>query len=416
MSHNELGKSPRRPALVVLIETYLPIRGGAQNNVHELCRRLSRRGYRCEVLTRRYAPQSPRTEVLDGVSIRRLGRFPVRVISKLIWAVGVLGFLLRHRREYDLVLSVPIFYWPDLLPAYLGRLLTGKPFAVRTTMAGNFHAMLSWEVASVVDLLKKLLFPPALWRRVLLSATPVVAQSELLRSRARGFGLVDAQLIPNGVDTQRFRSADAAAKSALRHDLGLPENAVIAICTARFVAAKNQIVLLRAVERLFRQPDPPPLLLLLLGIEEFNPSLATEAELRRFVATRDLGDRVRFFRDVANVEDYLRASDVFVLPTTFDEGVSNSVLEAMACGLTVVCSDLPQLKAMFPPGEGLFFRPDDEEHLESHLSRVIARPDLRQRLGDALADHIRETQSIEHSVDAWQEILTTGTARRSRRG
>ena len=158
-----------RPQIVVLIETYLPVLGGAQNNVHELCRRLSERGFDCEVLTRRCATSHRRLEVVDGVTIRRSGRFPIRSLAKLFWAVSVTGYLLRRRRRYDLVISVPIFYWPDLLPAYINRLLTAKPYLVRTTMAGNFGAMLSWSVDSPADLVKKLLFPPPLWRRVLSS-------------------------------------------------------------------------------------------------------------------------------------------------------------------------------------------------------------------------------------------------------
>ncbi len=397
--------NPGQPRIVVLIESYLPILGGAQNNVHELCKRLSALGCRCEVLTRRYTSRHSRLDAVDGVTIRRSGLFPIRPFAKLFWAVHVMGYLVRHRRRYDLVLSVPIFYWADLLPAYLNRLLSGKPFVVRTTMAGNFSDMLTWRIASLTDLAKKLLFPPFLWHRVLAKAAVLVAQSELLFERARAFKLPRVTLIPNGVDTERFSTTDQETKAELRRKFELPLDHTLVICTGRYVVEKNQIVLLQAINRLVRSDDSRPVFLLLLGIEEFNPALATEEQLREFVEVHNLDDQVLFLRDVEQVEEYLKASDIFVLPTKFDEGVSNSVLEAMSCGLPVVCSDLPQLKGMFPPGQGLFFEPDDVEKLFRHLRQLLVLPDQGSSQGLQLANHIRETQPIERTIDQYAALL-----------
>jgi glycosyltransferase involved in cell wall biosynthesis len=73
---------------------------------------------------------------------------------------------------------------------------------------------------------------------------------------------------------------------------------------------------------------------------------------------------------------------IFVNPS-YGEGMPNAVLEAMACGLAIVVSDIPPHREMITPEvEGLFCAPRDVETLTAALSRLVADPALRQRLGE----------------------------------
>lgn len=93
----------------------------------------------------------------------------------------------------------------------------------------------------------------------------------------------------------------------------------------------------------------------MLGATERGQVTSNEKELKNYALQNDVEHSIIFIDDVNNVEDYLRASDIFVLPTMFDDGMSNALLEAMTCGLPVIASNIPQVMCAFQQGDGLFF-------------------------------------------------------------
>lgn len=390
--------------IVILIDAYLPVLGGAQNNVHAISRRLVTNGYQITVLTRHIEATSPKFEVLDGVMIRRYGTPGVRLLSKLWLALGSLWLLIRKRDLIDVMLSVPIFYWPDLLPIYLAHLANGKPYLMRSTMTRNFETLLSWRVEGAAGWLKRVAFPPFVWRRVLQHAAAIITQTDVVEAEAQRYGIGGTQLIYNGVDTSHFKPATDDERRDLRAELRLPQDRVLAICTGRFVKSKNQIVLLQALARL--APDYP-LDVVLLGIDAHNKALSNRAQLVRFSAENNLDSRVHLRDNVTNVADYLRAADIFVFPTMFDEGMSNALLEAMACGLPAVCSEQPQLRSVFPPEQGYFFEPADVAALAQQLRGLLDSAELRAASGQASARWVCERFELNDTIMQYERLLQT---------
>jgi glycosyltransferase involved in cell wall biosynthesis len=96
-----------------------------------------------------------------------------------------------------------------------------------------------------------------------------------------------------------------------------------------------------------------------------------------------LGANCRFQPAVANVAEWLRAMDVFVLPS-LSEALSNSLLEAMGCGCCPIASDVGGNPELVRDGEtGLLFRTGDADALADRLRAVLGDPVLRQRLAAA---------------------------------
>jgi glycosyltransferase involved in cell wall biosynthesis len=117
---------------------------------------------------------------------------------------------------------------------------------------------------------------------------------------------------------------------------------------------------------------------------------ACEAEMRQFVADRGMQSSVRFTGPVTAVEDWLRASDVFALPTE-NEAFGLSLVEAMACGIAVVATRVGGIRDIMVNGtNGLFIRAGDFEALRSSLEMLLTDPVSAAAMGhQARANAVR---------------------------
>lgn len=136
------------------------------------------------------------------------------------------------------------------------------------------------------------------------------------------------ELIPNGIDTERFAFREEA-RVKIRNELRVGNKAVL-VNIGRLCEQKNQMFLLDIMKVLTeREID---CLLLLIG------EGAMLSELRAKAERLNLTDRVIFYGTASNVEDILCAGDVFVFPSIF-EGFGIAALEAQTAGLPVICSE-----------------------------------------------------------------------------
>lgn len=187
----------------------------------------------------------------------------------------------------------------------------------------------------------------------------VVACSATLAAQLRGEGIA-AAVIPNGVDSGTFRPAPPAERASLRGRLGLPAAARVGISVGALSARKDPVVLVRAM----RATADPALELLFVGDGPLDAECRREA----------LGDgRIRFAGQVADVENYLRAAD-FLVSASRAEGMPNAVLEALACGLRVVLSDIGPHRELLEiaPAAGEAVPPGDVPAFAAALGRAAA--------------------------------------------
>lgn len=396
---------PINKRIVVLIDRYLPLLGGAQNNIHELGRHLSSKGFHITILTRRLSPEMQKYEVIDHATVRRFGYFPVRLLSKLFCIFQIIWHLIRYKKNYDLVLCVPCTYLTDLLPAYIASSFIKTPYVIRTTSVANFDLIMSWSSKSPDEFLRKIFIPPYIGKQTIRRATAIITQLPIIRDKAVQHGFSRCELIVSGTNTERFKPASSEERLVLRRRLRLPEDKIIVISTGRYIRAKNQLLLIKAAEHIEKTLHPGKLYLLILGATEHRQVASNEQELKRYVIEKQLSSLIHFIDDVIHIEEYLRSADIFVIPTMDNEGLSNALLEAMACGLPVICSDLPQMRSAFPEYKGLFFSPTDIEALVAHLSRLIEEKNFRQRYGNSLAVHAHKHYSSVRVADQYTDLF-----------
>ncbi len=96
--------------------------------------------------------------------------------------------------------------------------------------------------------------------------------------------------------------------------------------------------------------------------------------------------------------DHLRAADVFLLPSRA-EGLSNALLEAMACGLACVATPVSGSAALLEDGRGILAPAGDPTAWASELRRLGGDADLRARLGNAARAYVSAQYSLEATAD-----------------
>lgn len=390
--------------IIILIDRYLPILGGAQNNVHQVGHGLAGEGLQITVLTRIVFPGLQREEAIDGIEVIRFGKSRNRLLSKLYCIVAIVRYLIKHKDDYDAVLCVPCIKLTDLLPAYLASRVTRKPYVIRTTSLSLYEDLLRTDLKSFPDALRKLVFPTFLWRKVLTAASTIVNQSPTILDRGRQYGFDSKLVIPNGVDTTKFHSLDRTETLAKRRDLAIPEDKMVVTNTGRYVDVKNQISLLRVARELISEGNKE-IFVLLLGATEEGQVADTRDQLVEFVLSNELSEHVRFVDDTNSVADYLQVSDIFVFPTLHIEGMSNSLLEAMATGLPVISSGMDQITCMFPENYPYFYDPKSDRELKDKISEFLMSEKKRVEAGRMVEDHVSEHYALTTTIARYKSLL-----------
>ncbi len=223
----------------------------------------------------------------------------------------------------------------------------------------------------------------------------VVTTGEALRRQLiADLGLDPARIvsIPTGVDLDRFRPGD---KAEARRQLGLPDGPLIGI-VATLRSWKGHRFLLRAM-------TDPALADAHLAIVGDGPQRDALAEA---VTTLGLGRRVTFAGRQDDVVPWLRAFDVFALPSTANEGVPQALMQAMASGLTVVTTPVGAIGELVAEGEtGLIVPPQDPGALAVALSQLLGDRDLAIRLAAAGRRHVEANFSAKAMLDAMERVL-----------
>lgn len=199
----------------------------------------------------------------------------------------------------------------------------------------------------------------------------IVSVSTKNKDEAYELGLIEkekCQVFPNGTDLSVFRRLD---KRQCREKLNLPLDTFIISCVGFFCERKGQNRVLEAVRMLGRSD----IKIIFIGKAAKIESLELE------------GDEILYKGAVCNKDlpTYLCASDIFCLPTKA-EGCCNAVIEALACGLPIISSDLPFNRDVLDDTNSILIDPNNIKDISQAIDTLYDDCELRNRLAkDALA-------------------------------
>lgn len=226
----------------------------------------------------------------------------------------------------------------------------------------------------------------------------IVTAGEALREqliRDNHFDPARITSVPTGIDLERFKPRD---RPEARRTLGLdPQRRYLGI-VATLRNWKGHTYLLEAFARLAPLYPDWDLLLVGGGPQRHN--------LERRLGEPGLNGRVRMVGNRDDAERWFNAFDLFVLPSYGEEGVSQSVMQAMASGLPVVATTVGSItEAVQDGGTGLLVPPRDTDALHAALARLMGDEALRRRLGAVGLDYARRHFGLEHMLARMEVVF-----------
>ncbi len=371
---------PQNSLSVFFVSRYFyPFVGGLEKRVHRLARALCARGIRVTIITSRISSDFPPEQILDGVSIYRLASPRIKVFGACVFIAQLMRFLFQRRTQYQALHTFQVGH-SSAAAVLLGRLLK-KPVFLHLSGGGR-----GGDVGRHIKTPWGLIFL-ALCR---FASIIVVLNTHMQRElKVLMYPAARTACIPNGVDAVFYQPHKDRIQ--LRQSMSIPQKQTI-LYTGRLSAEKGVAILIQAYA-LLRSPAASSLYIVGSGPEQQH--------LEDLIQKLGLDNTVTLLPACSDIRPYYQCADIFIMPS-FHEGISNSVLEAMACALPVIATDvIGNSDLIRHRHNGLLVAPNDAPVLAAALDELLDSPDTAREMGYC-GQKIAQTQySFDDMVDRY---------------
>ena len=335
---------------ILMVSNEFPPRiGGVQTHVFELSKALVKLGHQVYVLTRLKDTSLPRAETREGINI-----FRCRLVdSHLVYNWQ----LRRNLRGLISTFNIEIVHVHGMRP-----LVSSKNLDVPVIFTNHTSSFIkrSHQGKSIQ---RKML-------KQLKAASTILAPSQTLVEQTRATGYKGPiKFISNGVDVEKF----SPGFSDVRERLNIPEDAFVIIMAGRLHAVKGVVYLAKAISTI----NHPDLHVIVVG------EGSERVEFETIIQSSSSAGRVHMLGVVPNddMPDIYRAADVSILPSLM-EATSIAGLEAMACGLAVIGTNVGGLPVIINDGvNGLLVESKSAEALARAIQNLLSDRILVRNMG-----------------------------------
>jgi len=362
----------------VLYFTNSVVRGGAEEHILTLLRKLDRKIFRPLLVCPPECAEKLRPDLPGDVHLERLQyQWPYQIGSALHLA-GIL-------RDYRVGILHSHLFGSSLVASPLGR-LSGVPVILETP-----HLREAWRHGLIKG---SYVFDRAVGKCVDHYVAVSEANARYL-IEVKGLPARKVHVIHNGCDLKKY-DPERRAPQGMKNSLGFAEDDPIIVALGRLEPQKGHRILLEAHARVLREVPRARLVCVGTG--------ALAQELRDQTRRLQIEDGVRFVGYQSNVGDWLALADVSVLPSLF-EGLPLVAIESLAAQRPMVATAVDGTpEVVINERTGLTVPPENAQKLADALVRLLRQPELRQRLARAGRQWVLEHFSQEQQIQKTQEL------------
>jgi glycosyltransferase involved in cell wall biosynthesis len=384
-------QAARSPRCVLMVTgAYYPEISSGGTQCRQIARALAGRVY-VSVLTTAIDPKLPADDQVDGVPVSRVFIDVTSPASRIAALVRMTVALVPLIRRADVV-HIHGCSGKNVLVTLVAKLM-GRPIVLSLHTAGQDEpeairrsGRLSWWAFTSADLY--------------LSVSPGLVAAYL----AAGLPRPRIRQVPNGIDTDRFAPATLEDRRRLRERFQLSGDRPVIVFVGFFSSDKQPRVLFDAWVRLRTSAgiDADLVYVGATASPYFEVDDRIAGDMRSEAAQRGWADRLVLVGSTHDVQDYLRAADLFALPSR-REGLPVALLEAMACGLPCVASDLSgSTDAIIENGRnGVLVPVGDSNAFADAMATLIADRQKAAAIGAAARDTVTQRFALGDVAKQW---------------
>ncbi len=360
--------------ILMLNYEYPPLGGGAANATYYILKEFSLRDdIEVDLITSSPTNEFEEEKIGNNIKIyklpvnkQKIHYWTTKEILTYSWEAYKLAKKLRQSRSYDLIYA--FFGIPCGAIAYKFRKECPYVVSLRGSDVPGFNERFSLQYVFLKPVIKRI------WR----NASAVVANSEGLKNLAlKTDKKADIDVIYNGINVEDFPQKDYQNNGSL-----------VILTVARLIKRKGIDDLIRAIPEIVKEDRNVKVRIIGEG--------DMEGELKELANELGVSDFVEFLGYVPHEEisQYYLSSDVFVLPSK-NEGMSNTVLEAMASGLPIITTDTGGTKELIDDN-GVVVPTKEFKEISKAIMRYIENPDF-------IKEHGSRSRVIAESMD-WSNV------------
>ena len=380
--------------LCIVTHTFLPHVGGIEKVVYEQSKRLLQRNYVPTVVTNRI--DTPKNYVVDGINVEcyeslntgfRLG------IPYSIPTVTSLETFLKAVKSSEIVHAHGHPYLTSLIAAKLARRYS-KPFVL--TQHNTFI-----EYDSIFDSIEKL-NDLTVGRETLKKADKIITVSNATKNYVLSLGAEPEKIsvLHNGVDLQHFRPL-VGKREEIRRKLGIPQSSIV-VLTVRRLVYKNGIDTLIESANIAVKKNPK---IVFLVIGKGPDQNSVQARINQFAIESNF--RLAGFVKDDDLPSFYNAADFFALPSKSGEGLPLVALEAMACALPVIATNVGGMSEILMNDFGKLVPPDQPDLFAKAILEYAAL-DLtlrKKELRAVMEEKYSWEKNVESLVQIYEELI-----------
>jgi glycosyltransferase involved in cell wall biosynthesis len=380
--------------LCIVTHTFLPHVGGIEKVVYEQSKRLMQKNFEPKVVTSRI--QTAKNYVFDGINVEcyeslntgfRLGiPYVVPTISSLkIFTKAIKNCKIVHAHGHP--------YLSSLLASKLAKQY-GKPFVLTQHNTFIEYNNIFDEVERLNDL--------TVGKETLREADKIIAISNATKDYVLSLGAKPSKVkvIHNGVDLNRFRPLPKI-KDTMRQKLGIPQDAKVVLTVRRLVYKNGVDTLIESANIAVKKN--PKIVFLVVGK---GPDMSSvQMQIKQLGIEGNF--RLTGFVPDEDLPLYYNTADLFALPSKSGEGLPLVALEAMACGLPVIATNVGGIKEIMVNDYGKLVPPNNPDALAKAIldfSEIDFTP-YQSELRTMVEEKHSWDKNVERLIEIYEELI-----------